>query len=108
MTTIQTANDTIKSASTTATAFGISYSVTSILSALLVILKESNQTVFDALVALTGHHWVSQGVLDVVVFVALGFALSRTSYARMTANSLIITIVGATVVSGLIIAGFFI
>ena len=94
---------------TTAAGFGISYSVTSILSALLVVLKESNQSVHDLMVALTGHHWVTHGVLDVIVFVLLGLALSRRAGGiRMSANALVANIVGATVISGLIIAGYFI
>lgn len=107
MTMSQTADNAADSAGTTATAFGISYAITSILSALLVVWKETSETVYDVLASITGHHWVSQGVLDVIVFVGLGVLLSRTSM-QMTARSLIATVVGATLVSGLIIAGFFI
>lgn len=92
-----------------ATGYGIAYAVTSVLSALLVVLKESNDAVLSALAAATGHHWVTHGILDVVVFVALGVVLSRMGGGlRMSGNALIATVVGATVVSGLIIAGFFI
>jgi len=40
------------------TGYGISYAITSILSALLVVLKESNEGVHGLLVAITGHHWI--------------------------------------------------
>jgi hypothetical protein len=90
-----------------ASGFGISYAITSVLSALLVVWKESSEAVHDGLAAITGHHWVTHGLLDVIVFLALGFILSRRSIA-MTGNALVTTIVGATVVSGLIIAGYFI
>jgi hypothetical protein len=103
----QTANEA-GSAGTTVTAFGVSYAITSIFSALLVVLKEASVSVHDGLAAITGHHWVSHGVLDLIVFVVLGFVLSRTSAAQMSAKSLIAVVVGATVVSGLIIAGYFI
>ncbi|GBE44188.1 hypothetical protein BMS3Bbin10_02278 [bacterium BMS3Bbin10] len=91
------------------TGYGISYAVTSILSALLVVLKESNEGVHGLMVAITGHHWVTHGLLDVIVFVALGAVLSRMGGGiRMTGNALIATVVGATVISGAIIAGYFI
>lgn len=90
-------------------AFGLSFAITSVLSALLVILKESNQaTVLAWMKAATGHHWVTHGLLDVIVFVVLGVLLAKVGGGvRMTANALSATIVGATVLSGLIIAGFF-
>lgn len=86
--------------------YGISFAVTSILSALLVVLKESNESVQALLVAITGHHWITHGLLDVIVFVALGALLSRRNIV-MKGNTLATTVVGATVVSGLIIVGFF-
>lgn len=92
---------------TRATAFGISYAITSVFSALLVVLKESNETVFNGMAALTGHHWVSHGLVDVIVFLVLGLVLARRGIT-MGANALIATIVGATILSGLIIAGFFV
>jgi uncharacterized Tic20 family protein len=108
MATTQTASDATDSAGATATAFGISYAITSILSALLVVWKESSESVHNALVAITGHHWVTHGVLDVAIFVLLGLALSRMGGGiRMTGNGLIATVVGATIISGLIIAGYF-
>jgi len=89
------------------TGYGISYAITSILSALLVILKESNEGVHGLLVAITGHHWITHGLLDVIVFVVLGAVLSRRDM-RLSGNTLITTVVGATILSGLIISGYFI
>ena len=42
-----------------------------------------------------------------VVFVALGLVL-RSRDMTMTGNALVATVIGATILSGLIIAGFFI
>jgi uncharacterized Tic20 family protein len=92
-----------------ATGFGVSYAITSVLSALLVVLKESSEAVHDGLAAITGHHWVTHGLLDVIVFVVLGLVLSRMGGGlRMTGGALVSTIVGATILSGLIIAGYFV
>ncbi len=103
----QAAASATETVNANATAFGVSYAITSVFSALLVVLKESNETVFNGLVAITGHHWVTQGLLNVVVFVALGLVL-RSRDMTMTGNALVATVIGATILSGLIIAGFFI
>lgn len=101
--------DRSESVSANTAGFGLSFAITSVLSALLVVWKESSQSVHDGLAAITGHHWVTHGLLDVIVFVILGFVLVRlVGGTRMTASMLITAIVGATVISGLIIAGYFI
>jgi uncharacterized membrane protein len=107
MATSQTAGSAADSAGTMATGFGLSYAIASIFNALLMVLKEASPAVHDGLGAITGNHWVTHGLLNLIVFVVLGLVLSRSSYAHMSASSLINTIVGSTVVSGLIIAGFF-
>lgn len=87
--------------------YGISYSITAIFSALLVVLKESSETVHGLMVALTGHHWVTHGVLNLILFVALGVIFSRQEL-NMSGNMLIKLVVGSTILSGLIIATYFI
>jgi len=91
--------------------FGLSFAITSVLSALLVILKETHEdTVLAWMKAATGHHWVTHGVFNLIVFVVLGWALSRPSNGqglKITANTLIMCIVGSAIISGLLIGGFF-
>jgi len=92
--------------------FGLSFAITSIISALLVILKESNEESFLAwMKAATGHHWVTHGILNLIIFVALGWAFSRPNNGqglKITANVLVTCIVGAVLISGLLIAGFYV
>jgi len=47
---------------------GISYAITCIFSALLVVLKERNDAIHDEMVVITGHHWVTHGVLNLIIF----------------------------------------
>ena len=93
------------------TSFGLSLAITSVLSALLVVLKELNtSTVLAGMKGLTSHHWITHGIFDVVVFVVLGWLLARVSRGeglRMGPKSLILMIVVAVVISGLIISGFY-
>jgi predicted Co/Zn/Cd cation transporter (cation efflux family) len=91
-------------------AFGVSLAVTSLLSAVLVVLKESNKNLLGWMAKATGHHWVTHGLIAVVVFLALGYGLAQINDKqglRMDPNRIIALIVGAIIVSGLIIAGFY-
>ncbi|HUV49691.1 MAG TPA: hypothetical protein VMW78_01550 [Anaerolineae bacterium] len=92
--------------------FGLSFAITSVISALLVILKETNEgTVLKAMAALTGHHWITHGLFDIVLFAVLGWALSRFNNGqglKISTNAMIGSIVASVLVSGLLIAGFYI
>lgn len=92
--------------------FGLSFAITSLISALLVILKETNEeTVLAWMKAATGHHWITHGIIDIVLFVTLGWVLSMPNNGqglKISANALIVNIVAAVLISGLLIAGFFI
>ena len=91
--------------------FGLSFGITSVVSALLVILKETNEeSVLEGMKAITGHHWVTHGLFNLIVFLVLGWALSRPSNGQgvnISANGLISCIIGAIVVSGVLIASFY-
>ena len=106
---IQATTDTSEFVASSTSGFGLSYAIVSILSAILVVLKERSETVHNGLTAITGNHWVTHGIFNLTVFLLLGFVFYRVGGGiRMTANALIAIIVGATVISGLIIAGYFI
>jgi hypothetical protein len=91
--------------------FGLSFAITSVISAFLVIIKESSEEGVLALMkAITGHHWVTQGLFNLILFVVLGWALSRANKGqgiKMSANSLVSSIVGAVIISGVLISGFY-
>ncbi len=91
--------------------FGLSLAITSILSALLVIVKETNEnTVLAWMKKATGHHWVTHGIFDLIAFVVLGLLLARAhggDGVRTSGKGLITTIVVTVVIAGLLIAGFY-
>ena len=88
-------------------AFGISLVVTSIASAVLVVLKESYAPLMAWMNGFTGNHWITQGVLNVVLFIALGFVLASIRNWKLGGRVVAWLLVGATVLSGAILAGFF-
>jgi hypothetical protein len=58
--------------------------------------------------ALTGHHWWTHGLFDVIVFGALGwFLMSRAGGDRLT-NRLIAGVAVASVVAGIGLVGWFV
>ncbi|OGP59913.1 MAG: hypothetical protein A2V65_07095 [Deltaproteobacteria bacterium RBG_13_49_15] len=91
--------------------FGLSFAITSFISALLVILKETNEdTVLKGMAAITGHHWITHGLFDIILFAVLGLAFSKFHSGRglqISTNALIGSIVGSVIISGLLIAGFY-
>jgi hypothetical protein len=91
--------------------FGLSFAITSVFSALLVIVKESSEEGVLALMkAVTGHHWVTHGLIDLIFFVVLGWALSKVNKGnglKMSAKGLVAYIVGAVLISWILISGFY-
>lgn len=89
--------------------FGLSLGLTSVLSALLVILKETHEdTVLAWMKLATGSHWVTHGVLDLIVFVVLGFALARPA-SRLQSHPMAVLVLalGGAVAGALLVAGFY-
>jgi hypothetical protein len=91
--------------------YGLSLAVVSVLNGLLVILKETNEnTVLAWMKRLTPHHWITHGIFVIVAFVVLGWLFSRANGGRgiqIPVPRLIGLLVGATVVGGALIAGFY-
>ena len=91
--------------------FGLSFAITSVVSALLVIIKESSEEgVLAVMKSITGHHWVTHGLFNLILFVVLGWALGRVNKGQgvnLSANGLVSCIIGAVVISGALISGFY-
>ena len=75
--------------------FGISAAITIIFSTVLMILKEEFSAVHTLMVTLSGHHWTSHGLIDVILFIVLGFVLSKKN---ITVNIAMLSII-ATIIS---------
>ncbi len=91
--------------------FGVSLAITSLFSVLLLILKETNQqSVMAWMKAATSHHWITHSLLDVIIFVVLGVVFARANNGqgiKIEPGRLNCLIVGAVVISGILIAGFY-
>jgi len=91
--------------------FGASLAITSILSALLVVLKELNEhSVLAWMKSLTSHHWITHGLFMVIAFFAIGWSLAKMNNGeglKMTPERLVCLITSGVVIGGLIISGFY-
>ncbi|MBI3898911.1 MAG: hypothetical protein HY308_11525 [Gammaproteobacteria bacterium] len=91
-------------------AFGWSLVIVSVLSSLLVIFKETNVAIKALMQTATGHHWVTHSIIVLMLFIVLGWLLSKagaTSAGNGGLNALAVIIMVATIISGLMLAGFF-
>ena len=60
--------------------FGVSFLITSLINTLLVIIKEKNAAVLAAMKSATGHHWITHGVLVLILIFILGFIFSGAKF----------------------------
>ncbi len=90
--------------------FGLSLALASVANGLLVVAKEKIPAVMTGMQALTGHHWISHGVIILGLFALFGWLFARANGGQgtqMTVNRLIGTLVSGVVTGGLVILGFY-
>lgn len=91
-------------------AFAYSLAVTILLSVVLVIIKEKNEAVMAMMKSMTGHHWITHGLIVVTLFALLGLVLATFMPERSEAsdfNRAAAAILIATFISGLTLAAFY-
>jgi hypothetical protein len=96
--------------SNNSTAFGISLAVASVANALLVAAKEKSPKVLAFMKGLTGHHWITHCLVIILLFILLGWILSRMNGGKgalISAGSLTSTVVGGVILGAVIIVGFY-
>ena len=90
--------------------FGLSVSVSSVINALLVVVKEKSPSVLAAMQRITGHQWVTHSAIVFILFGVFGWLFGRINGGqglRMSVNRLIGTIMAGVVAGGVVIIGFY-
>lgn len=84
----------------TAAAFGLSAAITVLFNVVLAFVKDSYPPLNSFMASLTGHHWRTHGLADVILFLVLGwfFTTRGVQGGRLTTNSAV-TVGGAAVVA---------
>jgi hypothetical protein len=102
---VERAESTLDSATV---AFSASAAITSLFNAVLTIVKDTSEPLHDFMAKLTGHHWITHGVVVIAVFLILGFVLMRSDVLRrMSDTALIVSVVVAALVNAGAIALWF-
>ena len=88
--------------------FGLSLIVTSLLNAVILLIKEMNASVMNAMKTALGHHWTTHGAIVIIVFFILGFVFSSMKFEeKWDSQKMLNYIIWATIIGGIIVAGFF-
>ncbi len=88
-------------------AFGLSFIVVSLLSALLTVVKEAYAPLKEWMQELTGDPWTAHALLAVALFAALGYVLANAHAWKLDGWVMSTAVIAATVASSLIVAGFY-
>lgn len=89
-------------------AFALSASVAFIFNTVLAWMKDSVPALNSFMASLTGHHWTTHSLFDLIVFIGLGFVFMSTGTAeRMSGPALIKTVIGSAIAGGLGLLGWF-
>ncbi|WP_448188582.1 hypothetical protein [Azospirillum sp. sgz301742] len=91
---------------TASTAFGLSAATVIIFNTLLAWVKDSYEPLNSFMAALTGHHWITHGLVDVLLFFGLG-AFFMARHVKVRADALMVAVVAAAVLGGAGLAGWF-
>ena len=89
-------------------AFGLAAAITVVFNTLLAWVKDAYDPLNTFMAHLMGHHWITHGVTDIVLFGVLGLILMNTDLAeKISPNGLVATVIVAVVIAGLGLAGWF-
>jgi hypothetical protein len=82
--------------------FVLAAAVTVLFNTGLAWAKDAYSPLNDFMKLLSGHHWTTHGLADLVVFLGLGFTFMSTRVAeKIDPNRLIGVLVGAVTIAGL-------
>jgi hypothetical protein len=82
--------------------FALATAITILFSTFLACVKDAYKPLNNFMNAVAWHNWITHGIVDVILFIALGIIFSRIGWAERIAPSRLISfLVGAVVVAGL-------
>lgn len=97
---LPTAKKLAASKEATAAAFGLSAAITVVFNVVLAFIKDSYPPLNSFMAQLTGHHWRTHGLADVILFAVLGWLfMSRGIPARGLTIGSAVTVAAATVIA---------
>jgi hypothetical protein len=87
---------------TTTSAFALSAAIACLFNTALAWAKDAYAPLNKFMASLTGHHWITHGLADLVVFVGLGLIFMNTSVAnKINPNRVVAILIWSVVVASL-------
>ena len=90
--------------------FGLSLVIMMLFNAVLTIIKESFDPLLKGMAAISGHHWITHGIVVVVLFFILGWVLSGVQADKISwssARGITVGTVLSAVIGLILIGGFY-
>lgn len=84
----------------TSTAFALSAAIACLFNTALAWAKDAYPPLNKFMVSLTGHHWITHGLADLIVFIGLGLLFMNTSVGKNPERTVSI-LIWSVVASGL-------
>lgn len=82
-------------------AYALSATITVLFNSVLTFIKEAYEPLHGLMTSLTGHHWITHGLLDVILFLLLGWIFaSRGTPTGGLSNGIVVTLVAASLIAG--------
>src|SRR5947209_2807486 len=101
-------NTTTSNLDRTSAALALAAAITVIFNTGLAWIKDSYAPLNSFMAHLTGHHWITHGLADVILFAVLGAIFVKSGSAeKISANGLLLTLVIAVAAAGFGLAGWF-
>ena len=92
----------------TSSSFALATAITVIFNTALAWAKDAIPSLNKSMAALTGHHWTTHALADLVLFFALGFIFSKTGAAeKIPPASLITVLIASVIIGGLGLLGWY-
>jgi len=88
-------------------AFGYALAVAVLFNAVLVIAKETNPSIMALMNGLTGHHWISHGLMVLLTFGSMGLLLAWPFPVKARSQLMAMIVAIAVVASSSIVLVFF-
>jgi len=90
-------------------AFALAAAIVILFNTILACAKDANLPLKKFMASLAGHDWTTQGIVDLLLFIALGLILSKFDCEKaFGSNRLISLLAGTAIVAGLGLAAWYI
>jgi hypothetical protein len=100
--------DSATTLSSAAAGWSVAAAITLVFNAILTIVKDASAPLHDFMQSVLGHHWTTHGVVVLIVFLALGWVLSKSEGVHKLSDATLIgSVIAATVINGAAIALWF-